>query len=153
MRRQARGERVWLDRADRILDLLLRHFLDRETGALREFLGPRLEPLDTYQGRLREPGHHFEWVWLLHKYDALGGKADLRRESRALFDFAVRHGLRRDGPMQGAVLDAVLRDASVAAPTMLLWPQTEGVKAYVARYEQTGEERYADAARLLLSVV
>ena len=150
---EATGERVWLHRADGILELFLRHFLDRETGTLREFLGPRLEPLDTHEGRLREPGHHFEWVWLLHKYEALGGAADLRRESRALFDFAVRHGLRRDEPMQGAVLDAVLRDGSVAAPTMLLWPQTEGVKAYAARYEQTGEVHYADAARSLLSRV
>ena len=150
---EATGERVWLDRAEGIVGLFQRHFLDRETGTLREFLGPRLEPIDTREGRLREPGHHFEWVWLLHKYEALGGTADLHRESHALFDFAVRHGLRRDEPMQGAVLDAVLRDGSVAAPTMLLWPQTEGVKAYVARYEQTGDVRHADAARSLLSLV
>ena len=41
---------------------------DPQTGALIEFFAADWSPAPGEPGRLREPGHQFEWVWLLHEY-------------------------------------------------------------------------------------
>jgi len=130
--REMTGEAVWLDRAAHLVALAKRHFIDPETGAVREFVGPDLEPLATEAGTRREPGHQYEWAWLLLRYADLGGDPAVRGPAHRMAAFTEAHGLRRDGPMAGAPFDAVDAAGRVTEDTHLLWPLTEAGKFHAA---------------------
>lgn len=126
---------VWLDRAAALVDLFDRRLFDRGTGTLIEFLTEDLIPVAGPAGLWREPGHHFEWVWLLHDFHRHAGRPDALAVADRLYDFAVRHGLETDVGKPGGVFDGVNRDGSLAADAKTFWPQTEYIKACVARAE------------------
>ncbi len=111
----------WQQEADALVALFHDRFYDEKSGSLGEHFDECWEPLDTPEGQIVEPGHHFEWVWLLHG----------RSSAPGLFDFACRHGVDEDG----GVFDQVDRSGSVLVATKRLWPQTEGIKAYAVRGE------------------
>src|SRR6185369_6058486 len=64
----ATGEKNWLRRAGTLVDLFKRKFVDPHNGALIEFFAADWLPAQGSLGNLREPGHQFEWVWLLYEY-------------------------------------------------------------------------------------
>ncbi len=124
-----------LREARALVDLLATRWLDARTGALGEHFDPIWQPLEGDAGRIVEPGHHFEWVWLLDRLGALE-RSDARRAlSARLFDFARRFGVDSDG----GVFDQVDRAGQPLAMTKRLWPQTERVKALAARTRATGD--------------
>ncbi|MEN3793505.1 AGE family epimerase/isomerase [Fulvimarina sp. MAC3] len=142
------GEDCWLERADRFVALAQRFFVDAGTGAVREFAGRDLGPLPGPQGRRCEPGHQFEWAWLLRRYAALGGQADVLSMARRLQSFAETHGVRSGGPMHGALYDALDDDGTIVEATHLLWPQTEAGKLYAALLVDDVENAGSNAAAL-----
>src|SRR5262249_43930503 len=52
-----------------------------------------------------------------------------------LFAFGTRYGIERSEGLEGAVFDGVDAQGALVAGTKLLWPQTEYIKACVARAE------------------
>jgi len=140
------GAGRWLERADRLVDLLLHRLLDPATGTLGEFFTADWQPAPGPAGQLREPGHHFEWVWLLHHHARLTGRTDVVPVAERLHRFAVAHGTVRSPRGLPLVLDGVDALGHPVAPTRLLWPQTEAIKAEAARIEFLGDA--AAAARL-----
>jgi mannose/cellobiose epimerase-like protein (N-acyl-D-glucosamine 2-epimerase family) len=127
----ATGEKNWLRRAGALVDLF-RRFVDPATGALIEFFTADWQPApDT--GALREPGHQFEWVWLLHEYYRLTQDASVAPYAQRLFAFGTQFGIDRHE--LEAVFDVVDADGALVAGTKLLWPQTEYLKACVALAE------------------
>ena len=83
-----------------------------------------------------EPGHHYEWVWLLHQH--LGpeaGPAATERAMQRLFAFATRFG---QDAASGLVRDAVHEDGTPASHEHRLWPQAERLKAWLAMAERHG---------------
>ena len=106
----------------------------RGTGALIEFFTAAWQQApDT--GSLREPGHQFEWVWLLHEYYRLTRDESVIAFADRLFAFGTQFGIERGDGLAGAVFDTVDANGAVVADTKLLWPQTEYLKACVARAE------------------
>jgi mannose/cellobiose epimerase-like protein (N-acyl-D-glucosamine 2-epimerase family) len=144
----ATGEKNWLRRAGALVDLFKRRFADPETGALIEFFAEDWTPAPGAEGALREPGHQFEWVWLLHEYVRAAHDDSVAPYAERLFAFGTRHGLDRDG----IVFDGVDASGTLVAGTKLLWPQTEYLKACVARAEwlNDGAARGAIHAHLAL---
>ena len=141
----ATGDVAWIDRATRLINLFTDVFLDKNSGSLAEFFDSNWQIADGEAGLLREPGHQFEWVWLLHQYKLQAGSTPtatvaaikLDEYASRLFDFGCRHGIDADGPLQGLVFDSVSAQGLALAPSKLLWPQTEYIKACIARYEVT----------------
>lgn len=136
------GERRWLDRATALVDLARRHFIDPATGAVREFVGHDLSPINGEAGARREPGHQYEWAWLLHRFADLGGDESARQDAARMLDFVERLGLRRDGPMAGAPFDATDAEGQVTEDTHLLWPLTEAGKLHAALYLRTADDAH-----------
>jgi mannose/cellobiose epimerase-like protein (N-acyl-D-glucosamine 2-epimerase family) len=130
---QATGDPVWAEEARALAQLFCERLFDPATGTLGErFDGDwkRAQP-----ARL-EPGHHYEWVWLLHATDrVLGG--DRTAPAEALFGFAERCGVN---PQMGLAWDEIEADGTVCAPTHRLWPQAERLKAVLARSRRTGDQ-------------
>ena len=111
----------WHEPARALLGLFHEHFYDEKSGSLGEYFDESWQPLPGPEGRIVEPGHHFEWVWLLHG----------RSSAPGLFDFALRHGIDEDG----GVFDQVDRSGAVQVANKRLWPQTERIKAHAIRGE------------------
>lgn len=122
----------WLDRAERLVTLLKERMLDPATGSLGEFFADDWQPAAGRAGQVREPGHHYEWTWLLYHHDRLTGGTGARAVAQMLYAFAERqHG---PGPAH-PVVNEIAPDGSVLDGAALLWPQTEYLKALTARIE------------------
>jgi mannose-6-phosphate isomerase len=122
------GEARWLTRANRIATLFRVRFFDETVGVLPEFFDDQWRPMAGDPGRIVEPGHLFEWCWLLDQLKRAGG-IDFTPEGERLRTFGERFGV--DGA--GFAMDGVWRDGAAQAATARLWPQTERLKANVAR--------------------
>lgn len=112
----------WLRRADGLLVLLERQLMRGEPRVLVEHFGP--DWALTYDTISFEPGHHFEWVWLLDRFSALGGRPTAIL-SDELLDIALRHGIGTSGRIHDEV-EATGRPFKGSAR---LWPHAEAAKA------------------------
>jgi mannose/cellobiose epimerase-like protein (N-acyl-D-glucosamine 2-epimerase family) len=141
------GDEVFFVRAEQLVAIFLDRFFQAEEGALPEYFDAALAPQREAGRFLVEPGHHYEWVWLLDWYArsaaAAGWPAQLRHVSDALFAFADKFAV---DPIAGLVVNGVWSDGEVRDGGFRLWPQTERLKA---------EARRKDAAsdRLALALV
>lgn len=128
---EATGEKNWLRRAATVIDLFKTKFVDPHNGALIEFFAADWLPAQGSLGNLREPGHQFEWVWLLHEYARLTQDESVLPFADRLFAFGHAFGFDADG----IAFDGVDASGKLVAGTKLLWPQTEYLKACVSRAE------------------
>ncbi len=139
---------AWANLADEIADLAMDHFIDAESGVLREFFDHDWAPFAGDKGRIVEPGHLFEWAWLLLRWAERRGSAEAIVKARRLFDIGEAHGIC---PNRNVAIMTLLDDLSVADPIARLWPQTEWLKAsirFAALTNGVERERYlASAAR------
>lgn len=130
---------AWTNLADEIATLCMDHFIDAETGALREFFDHDWSPMPGDKGRIVEPGHQFEWAWLLLRWGERRGNADALVKARRLFEIGEQYGIAQ--PREVVVM-TLLDDFSVHDPIARLWPQTEWLKASIRFATLTqGEER------------
>lgn len=139
---EATNDRAHLERADNIARLFKDHFFDNHFGALREYFDPNWHPLKDEKGRIVEPGHQFEWSWLLTRYHRLGG-VDLSEQAERL---RVHGEVRGVDPKTAAVYDEVFVDGKPKTKTSRLWPHTERLKANLVRYELTLDPGASNAA-------
>lgn len=127
----------WRAMADTIVELALRAFIDAGGGFLREFFSASWKPAAGDDGRLVEPGHQFEWAWLLTRWGRLRG------DDRAL-EAAVRlYGVGAQGvdDRRGVAVNALNDDLTVRSDQARLWPQTERLKAALILAETARDER------------
>ncbi|MFC0386016.1 AGE family epimerase/isomerase [Muricoccus vinaceus] len=145
---EAFGEGIFLQRAAEMVELFLSRFRQVGSGTLAEFFDEALLPQRENGRHLVEPGHHCEWVWLLHWYARLstGGATGA---IQGLLDFVDRHGIN---PRLGTAYDGVWSDGGLQACGSRLWPQTERLKSETLRPDATaaGIARAHAALRLYL---
>ncbi|TGT75985.1 mannose-1-phosphate guanylyltransferase [bacterium M00.F.Ca.ET.159.01.1.1] len=123
------GERSYLRRAARVIDLFRCHFFDAESWTLGERFDPDWQPLPGTDGQWTEPGHHFEWASLLVDFSLLSGQKDLVPLARKLYSSAISSGLNR---ATGLAYAAVSRNGIPLDRFSRSWPQCEAVKAACA---------------------
>ena len=122
---EAGGDPAWTALADRIVDLACTRFIDRKGGFLREYFDADWHPAPGEDGRLVEPGHQFEWAWLLARHARARGETTSLEAARGLYRF----GRRGVGERPMIAMDALNDDGSVRSRRARLWPQTEWLKA------------------------
>lgn len=138
--------RGYLARADAICALLEAKFVEPAGGALREYFDDDWSPATGAAGATIEPGHMFEWTWLLGEYARAKG-APLSPLARRLYAAALPFVDARGFVPQTATLDGRVDDASRRT-----WPQTEALKAHIALHEAGDEGAAARAGRCLASL-
>jgi mannose-6-phosphate isomerase len=121
------GDHALLAAAAALVDLFRARFFDPASGSLGEFFTEGWQWAPGEAGAHVEPGHHFEWVWLLSEFQRLSGRS-VDPEQGALYDFANRYG--RD-PRTGLIIDVVDRAGAVRGGSARVWPQTEAIKAHL----------------------
>jgi mannose/cellobiose epimerase-like protein (N-acyl-D-glucosamine 2-epimerase family) len=137
---------AWANLADEIADLAMERFIDAETGALREFFDHDWAPFPGEKGRIVEPGHQFEWAWLLLRWAERRGNALAIVKARRLFEIGEAYGTCAK---RNVAVMTLLDDFSVADPVARLWPQTEWLKAairFAAVTESAERQRYLASA-------
>jgi mannose-6-phosphate isomerase len=126
---------LWKPLADEIAEFALAHFFDHN-GVLHEFFDADWKFAEGLKGRIIEPGHQYEWAWLLLRW--AGGKhARARTVALKLIDVTEANGVR-----EGLALQQVLEDFSPHDASARLWPQTERLKAAALAARLTGEPKY-----------
>ena len=127
------GEARFKARIERVLEIFDSALFDPPTGTLAEYYDAAWNRLAGERGRIVEPGHHYEWVWLLHQAEqVIPGSAD---RASILFEFAERFGCH---PATGLTYDEVLDDGTARTASHRCWPNTEALKAHLARFEFEG---------------
>ena len=131
---------AWQDLAGEIGALALEKLIQHH-GGLPELFDEHWAVLpEGTKGQAIEPGHQFEWCWLLLCWDA-GRQGAAHRAAARLFEIGSGRGLAN-----GVAVNALRADFSVQDAATRLWPQTEWLKAASLLGALTGEPRYWESA-------
>ncbi len=133
---EAGGDAGWRAMADEIAQLALSKFIDPVSGGLREYYDGDWNPAPGVQGRIIEPGHQFEWAWLLLRWGKLAGRDDAIAAALRMIEIGAGPGV---DTARGVAVFALLDDMSVHDAVARLWAQTEWIKAGVLAAEVTGD--------------
>ena len=128
-------ESAWRTFAAELAGLALRRLVDPESGAIRETWDLEWQAVpDGDRGHVIEPGHQFEWAWLLLRWGRLSGNDAAIDAGKRLIEIGERHGIDNEGLCFNAI------DPGFAATDTdrRLWPQTERIKANLAVGNETG---------------
>lgn len=129
-----------LERAAEIIRLFETQFTAGAGGLLGERFKADWSMPEGPDAEVVEPGHQFEWVWLLHTY-ARAAQKPVSDAATALYAFAVS-----TLDEAGRACQEVTRTGAPHDASRRTWPQTEALKAHLAIYEQRGDARAAAAA-------
>jgi len=130
----------WRDVADEMARLALTYLIDSKTGCLREFFDGNWQPMPGQQGRIVEPGHQFEWAWLLMRWGMARGDDKMIKAALRLIEIGETFGIDDRGVAFFSLLDDFTPDDKKAR----LWAQTERIKAHCLAAELTGEQAHWD---------
>ena len=129
---------AWRDLAGEMVRICRDKLIDPRSGALLEFFHMDWTPIDAGAQAIVEPGHLFEWTWLLTRYEAICA-VSCSAIYRRLYDLGQRHGVCRK---RGVAINELHHDLSWRNAGARLWPQTERLKASLALAELAeGSER------------
>jgi len=131
---------TWAAWADDLAALASSRFVHPGNGAILEAWTAEWGPAPGTAGRIVEPGHQFEWAWLLLR--ARGRRVFERRAfALHLISIAEQHGV-----FAGLAVNSLLDDLTVHDGDARLWPQAERLKANISAYRLTGETPYLEAS-------
>ena len=141
------GDPRWPALADAIAEFCLARLIDPESGALLEAFDAHWRPLAGPAQRV-EPGHQFEWAWLLERWSRRHGRPEAHAAAHAaaagLFEVGEGRGV---DPARSLAVDELGADLTLRSSRARLWPQTERIKAAVLLAERAdGAERAAYSA-------
>jgi mannose/cellobiose epimerase-like protein (N-acyl-D-glucosamine 2-epimerase family) len=137
----------WAVGVRNLAELALSRFIRADNGALGESYAATWQPAPGIAGRIIEPGHQFEWAWLLFRCERWH-LPDLRDAALRLISVGEDFGVHN-----GVAINALLNDLTIKDANARLWPQTERLKAALLAAALTGEPRYwsmAEAAAMSL---
>ena len=117
---------IFLSRCQTILEIFKKNFflkIAANQSAVVEFAEPAII----------EPGHCYEWAWLLYRYDKLNQSTANHNLCLSLIEFADTYGIERaktDGSFLG-IYDQVTISGAVIKNSKRIWPLTEAIKAKI----------------------
>ena len=115
----------YLRLVNRLLNLFEHKILDNENKLIREYLDQSFKPR-LVNSFIIEPGHHYEWAWLLNWSDRIFKSKKYDVLTKALFDNGWRLGWDFNN---GGVFDEVdCVNNQVSLSTKRFWPLLELIK-------------------------
>jgi mannose/cellobiose epimerase-like protein (N-acyl-D-glucosamine 2-epimerase family) len=122
------ADRDWNALADEIVELCFAKFIDPANGCVREYFDDAWNLAVGDAGRIAEPGHQFEWAWLLSRWSKLRNRADALAAARTLVSIGERFGV---DPSRGVAFNEIWTDLTPKDAMARLWPQTERVRGWL----------------------
>lgn len=127
------GEPGYESALGQLAGAVARHFVHAPTGSIAEL------PIGSADNRL-EPGHQFEWFYLVKRAGPVAAASGLEGDLSRAFDFARQHGI---DPATGGVCAALDETGAVKDATQRIWAQTEYLRALATRGRPEDMERLA----------
>ena len=121
-------DQEWQELLVSIFDLCTQKFIDSKTSVVCELFDESWKPLKENGKFIFEPGHQYEWAWLLLEFKKSTG-ADVGNIPQQLFQLAEKHGRLKSSPF---VIDEVWSDFSPKKLSSRFWPQCERIKTAVS---------------------
>jgi mannose-1-phosphate guanylyltransferase / mannose-6-phosphate isomerase len=115
----------WAELAREIAHLAVTKFIDAKTGWLRELFDADWQAIPDAHGILAEPGHQFEWAWLLNRYGHAVGNEACDVAARKLYSLGIS-GI--DPTRHVPFMEWSVGKGARSGQTRL-WPTTEWLKA------------------------
>jgi mannose-6-phosphate isomerase len=114
-----------LHRCQKLHALAMSRFFSRTAGVIREYFddGWKVHPASG-PGSV-EPGHLFEWAWLLRRFEAASGLSQEEPVSM-LIGSALRYGV--DAAV-GRVIGEICEKGTVRSASTRVWPHAEALRA------------------------
>ncbi|WP_305615582.1 AGE family epimerase/isomerase [Novosphingobium sp.] len=113
-----------------LINLFEKHFYDSNNGALFEFFGDGWQLLAAPDRPTFEPGHHFEWIWLLGEARRLGITVESTDGiPTALAETVRASGFGAVGLPFGALQIPAAGPPVVSDATCRIWVVTEWLRA------------------------
>lgn len=143
------GDQRYAALAEELLALFSTRFFQPDSGALAEFFTASWTPAPGDAGQHTEPGHEFEWAWIIDQAYSLIG-VDKRVLGWRLAETAERKGV---GP-GGRVINAMTSAGATIDAGSRTWPNTERIKAGVAlcrESPETGRRMALESCAVLFS--
>ena len=116
---------MWEELARDIALQFLDKMMDRDRPRIREEFEADWSPKAGPAGRVIEPGHQFEWAWLLGRWARRVGDARAMAAAEGLY----KTGLTGVDPATGVVLNELTDAGAPTGPMARLWPQAERLRA------------------------
>jgi mannose/cellobiose epimerase-like protein (N-acyl-D-glucosamine 2-epimerase family) len=132
---QISADPEWVALADEIVGLAIGPFVDPATGALRERFAADWSQLGSTVGPAVEPGHLFEWAWLLFRWSR-AAPGPVSRSAERFVEIGETYGIHA-----GLAVNALLEDLTLSDPSARLWAQTERLKAAVSLVKRSQESQ------------
>lgn len=136
----------WLAKAGEMYCLFETRFLDHKTGVLLEYFTDDWQPAPCDKGKVVEPGHMMEWVWLLRQYQKYT-QTPVDKICDTLYHNAIKLGLDKSGEL---LVDEINIENNVTSGQKRCWPMTEWLKASLEQARVKGSLEYnyfADAEK------
>ena len=124
--RAATGDSTFDTALHKLAGAIERTFVHAPTGCIAEL------PLGADDNRL-EPGHQFEWFWLVKQAGALLEGSGLDEALTRAFAFAQRHGV---DPVTGGVAASLDEAGRIKDATQRIWAQSEYLRALATRNDE-----------------
>lgn len=131
---EATSEARFADLAKEVVGVFTSRFFDTKSQTLAEYFTEDLTRAPGDEGRIIEPGHQFEWSWILNSCRKHFGMK-LEPQIRALAGFAEAHGV---DPASKITFNTVRDDGQPIDRASRTWPNTERIKAAIALHELDG---------------
>ncbi|RAS07162.1 mannose-6-phosphate isomerase type 3 [Ensifer adhaerens] len=122
---EATGDSQFLERGRDLRNLAVTRFIAPGTGALREYYNDDWSVFASAGAGNVEPGHLFEWSWLLAGFEAASGE-DQSEVIRRLMSLAIQKGLDTS---TGRIVDEIDETGFVTNACSRSWPHAEALKA------------------------
>jgi mannose/cellobiose epimerase-like protein (N-acyl-D-glucosamine 2-epimerase family) len=114
----------WEELSSELYHLCMNKFIDAETGNLCEHFDEGWKPQRVDGNFIFEPGHHFEWAWLLSIYQDFF-HTNTKDACLSLYEKATHYGVND----KHFVVDEVWSNGVVKKSSSRFWPQCERIKA------------------------
>ena len=109
----------------RLASAIARHFVHAPSGCIAEL------PIGADDNRL-EPGHQFEWFWLVKQAGSLFEASGLDESLTRAFSFAQQYGV---DPQTGGVCASLDETGRIKDATQRIWAQTEYLRALASHHD------------------
>jgi mannose/cellobiose epimerase-like protein (N-acyl-D-glucosamine 2-epimerase family) len=136
----------WMSLSDEIAELAFSRFIDANTGALREYFDHSWLPIHGEQGQIIEPGHQFEWAWLLTRWGERRANNTAIEIAKRLFEIGETFGVCE---ARGVAVMGLNDSFCIIDGDARLWPQCEWLKASLRLALNSGgdeSDRYLQSA-------
>jgi mannose-6-phosphate isomerase len=137
---------TWRSLSDELAQLAMERLIDPDTGALSEYFDHDWQRMPDASGDVVEPGHQFEWAWLLIRWGSARQRPDALAAARRLVELAERHGIC---PARGVAINQINHAMMPVDVQAKLWPQTERIKAWCAMHSTAETPQQAALALTL----